>query len=280
VVEIDGSGIPDELYRYALSAHFDVLVSQRNKAFLAIEFDGPGHDTRNDNRKAEICEWFGIPLVRVKEGHLDAKVFDDTAIGFLIWQLFCVDAFLVQCGNDPYEPYDPAWFVSVPGKDRRWPFAYDARWRGRLQGPFKKAADRFEPRLRELYSHGLIQFGAVSFTYHRNLEYRSICGQLVDEDHVVCGEAELGLEVYGLRERRLELFSEIASFVEGMAAERMYAQAMLFLDEGGNTAAVQSVFAKARQWETEGFRIKRGFNMVNPTHNPLRNARSIGPCLP
>ena len=30
VVQIDGSGISDDLYRYALSAHFDVLVAKDN----------------------------------------------------------------------------------------------------------------------------------------------------------------------------------------------------------------------------------------------------------
>lgn len=78
-------------------------------------------------KKAEICNHFAIPMVRVKEGHLDAKVFGDTAVAFFIWQLFCVDAFVKQCGNDPYEPYDPAWFVSVQGKDRSFPFEYAGR---------------------------------------------------------------------------------------------------------------------------------------------------------
>jgi hypothetical protein len=40
VVRIEGFGISDDLYRYAISAHFDVLVSRENKAFLVVEFDG------------------------------------------------------------------------------------------------------------------------------------------------------------------------------------------------------------------------------------------------
>ena len=65
-----GSGIPGDLYRYALAAHFDVLVAKEDKAFIAIEFDGTGHDARNDLKKAAICNHFAIPMVRVKEGHL------------------------------------------------------------------------------------------------------------------------------------------------------------------------------------------------------------------
>lgn len=66
VVQIEGSGISNELYRYALSAHFDVLVAKNNEAFLAIEFDGDGHDPRNDLKKAQLCDYFHVPMVRVK----------------------------------------------------------------------------------------------------------------------------------------------------------------------------------------------------------------------
>ena len=33
--------------------------------------------------------------------------------------------------------------------------------------------------VRDFYSHGLLQFGTVTFTCHRELEYRSIYAQLV-----------------------------------------------------------------------------------------------------
>ena len=88
VIRITSSAISDSLYQYALSAHFDILVSKNNKAYLAIEFDGGGHDARNDARKAAICDFFKLPMIRIKESHLDAKVFEDTAVGFFIWQLF------------------------------------------------------------------------------------------------------------------------------------------------------------------------------------------------
>ena len=68
-------------------------------------------------------------MIRVKESHLDAKVFEDTAVGFFIWQLVCVDAFLEQYEDDPYEDYDPFFFASIPGKDRSWPFAYAGKVR-------------------------------------------------------------------------------------------------------------------------------------------------------
>jgi hypothetical protein len=261
-IRIEHSGISDALYKYALSAHFDILVSKNNKAYLAIEFDGRGHDSRNDEKKAAICDFFKIPMIRVKEFHLNAKVFEDTAVGFFIWQLFCADAFLEQYGHDPYEVYDPAFFTSVPGKDRAFPFMYAERWRAKLVRPFREAAGRFGGRMRELYCHGLLQFGTISCTWIRGSEYRSLFAQLVDDDRVVLGEATLPVEVHGLEGSRLDCFLQIASFVEGLAAEQMYSNALLFLRDGSQTPVVpkQSMRAKVKEWEREGFRLQLAAN--------------------
>lgn len=263
VVQIDGSGISNDLYRYALSAHFDVLVAKDNEAFLAIEFDGSGHDPRNDLKKAKLCDYFHVPMVRVRENHLKAQVLGDTAVAFLIWQLSCVDAFIEQCGDDPYEPYDPAWFRSIPGKDRQFPFMYTQRWRGKLVRPFRQAASRLNPQIRPFYAHGLVQFGAVDFTYYRGTEYRSVCAQMVGDDLFVYGEAELGIDVHGLEKDRMYLFCEIATFVEGMAAERMHHQAISFLNGTTSIASPYSdLLTKRTNWEREGFRMKQAFNSV------------------
>ena len=63
--------------------------------------------------------------------HVSAMNFEDDAISFLIHQLDCVDAFIENYGSDPYGPYDPAWFLTIPGKDRHFPLDYANRWRGR-----------------------------------------------------------------------------------------------------------------------------------------------------
>lgn len=263
VVRIDGSGISNDLYRYALSAHFDVLVAKDNEAFLAIEFDGSGHDPRNDLKKEELCDYLHLPMVRVRESHLRAQVFGDTAVAFFIWQLSCVDAFIEQCGNDPYETYDPAWFQSVPGKDRPFPFMYTQRWRAKLARPLREAASRLSPQIGPYYSHGLAQFGAVDFTFCRGTEYRSVCAQMLGDDLFVYGEAEMGIQVYGLEKKRHCLFCEITTFVEGMAAERMYRQAISFLNGTTSTASSYSDLLSIRSaWEREGFRMKEAFDSV------------------
>ncbi|HET6844341.1 MAG TPA: DUF2726 domain-containing protein [Candidatus Angelobacter sp.] len=259
-IRIDGSGISNALYKYALSAHFDILVAKDNKAYLAIEFDGSGHDARNDALKASICDFFKLPLIRVKESHLDAKVFEDTAVGFFIWQLFCVDMFLADHEQDPYEIYDPLFYVRVQGKTRSWPFAYAQRWQGRLRRPFREAVPRFGENLDGKYRYGLLQFGSSLFTCVRGMEFRSIFVQMISDDRVVYGEAGISLDVHGLEARRLECFLNITTFVQGLAAAGMYTNAMHFL-RGKNVAVPKDLMkARARALIQEGFRLKLASN--------------------
>lgn len=44
VLDINASGFDNELYRYALQAHFDFVVADaETKGLFAVEYDGPGH---------------------------------------------------------------------------------------------------------------------------------------------------------------------------------------------------------------------------------------------
>jgi hypothetical protein len=67
-IEIDRSGVSNEHYSYALKAHFDFLVARSDAPLIAIEFDGPGHDSVHDHLKNDLCDRFGLPLVRVTLG--------------------------------------------------------------------------------------------------------------------------------------------------------------------------------------------------------------------
>ena len=53
VFPIEGSGIADELYGFALRAHFDFVVSDKNHdPLFAVEFDGPSH-RKDDQRERD-----------------------------------------------------------------------------------------------------------------------------------------------------------------------------------------------------------------------------------
>ena len=86
-------------------------------------------------------------------------------------------------------------------------------------------------------------------TFHKVLEYRSIYAQHVAQDRMISGEAELGLEIHGLDGRRLELFGEIVTFVEDLAAEKMYPRGLAFLEEEASAVSEGYMIAKMEEWE-------------------------------
>lgn len=70
VVPIRGSGLDAGEFSYAMKAHFDFVLADRNdEALLIVEFDGPRHrhdpeQIRRDQRKDRICRTFLLPIIR------------------------------------------------------------------------------------------------------------------------------------------------------------------------------------------------------------------------
>jgi hypothetical protein len=74
LLPIEGSGIDETLFRFALQSHFDFVVAKKLTPIFAVEFDGPHHDDpeqrKRDDRKAELCRFFAFPLLRITARYL------------------------------------------------------------------------------------------------------------------------------------------------------------------------------------------------------------------
>jgi len=130
ILPIEGSGIADDLYRFALQAHFDFIVTNDDLLPLfAVEFDGPDHEAseqqHRDARKNALAERFTLPLLRVRSAHV-FRTYDG-------WDLlsWIVDVWFLQREADrlyeeghlpPDFDFDPALIVFSPGKKRRFPY--------------------------------------------------------------------------------------------------------------------------------------------------------------
>lgn len=124
VFEIEGSGIDDRHYSYALKAHFDFVVADSSDLpILAVEFDGSGHSKpeaqKRDEMKNALCDRFELPLLRIKRQYLTPT--------FSTWDLlgwFCTVFFIKRSWDEDVEAgkiapddsfFDPM-FVSVVTK--------------------------------------------------------------------------------------------------------------------------------------------------------------------
>lgn len=263
VLPIEGSGISNRYYTYALQAHFDFLVADdQGRPKLAIEFDGSGHDPANDHLKNALCERFGFPLVRITSQHLRARNFEHTAVAFLVYQLFGVESFLERFGDDPYETYDPMFFVSVPGSDRNWPFAFAARHQSRLGRRLQEHLDLVDEEVREPYRYGVFSFLGVEGAWERDGHFRAICGLRLGRDRVLAGTAELSFSVFGMDDQVRRCFLNLSTFVVGLAGASMYESGLEFLAGGEVDPQSQEDIRTLREiWEGEGFRLRIGMNL-------------------
>ena len=78
---------------------------------------------------------------------------------------------------------------------------------------------------------------------------------------MVWGEAELSLKVYGLDERRHTPFCNVSTFVQGMAAERMYHQALDFMAGKSMPVEMSFITDRIKGWQAEGFRLRIAANL-------------------
>ena len=98
-VDIDRSGLSNEVFSYALKAHFDFVIADKSsRVRFAVEFDGPTHDTpegrRKDAWKNEICERLGLPLLRVTASYLAEENESMSLLSWLTELWFKFEGFL------------------------------------------------------------------------------------------------------------------------------------------------------------------------------------------
>jgi hypothetical protein len=255
VLPIENSGISDRHYSYALRAHFDfVVVDAAGIPKLAVEFDGSGHDTANDTLKNALCDKFELPLVRVTAAHLEAHNFEQNALQFLVYQAFGVEWFL-QNVHDPYETYDPSFFVNAPGLTKDWPFWFSVRWRMRLARLLQQELDRVGHDMRSAYQLGVHSLFTIEGSWARTERLRAICGLYIGEGRALIGTAELGFEFFGMEVRYRECFCNLAPFVLGLAGSSMYENGREYLDGGlSGLYEHEKLRGLVNSWEEEGFK--------------------------
>ena len=65
--------------------HFDFVITDRNhNPQFAIEFDGSGHDSRNDHKKDEICRRSDLALFRLTPSSSRVKILEASFVAYLV----------------------------------------------------------------------------------------------------------------------------------------------------------------------------------------------------
>jgi len=99
VLEIANSGLSNNEYSYALKAHFDYVVVNKDKiAEFAVEFDGSQHKyddlaIKRDELKNSICRKLELPLLRITSGYFEKIGNFPTILGWITELYFLQKSF-------------------------------------------------------------------------------------------------------------------------------------------------------------------------------------------
>jgi very-short-patch-repair endonuclease len=120
-LDLDRSGLSDDLFRYGTRAELDFVIADgaNAQAQFAVEYDGPQHLTdprtiRRDRMKSEICARLGLPLVRIGSEYLQRER-RFTLIGYLVemWSFERDFTAAQESGMVPFdEPFMPQMVIA------------------------------------------------------------------------------------------------------------------------------------------------------------------------
>ena len=123
VLPIEGSGIDDDLFRFALQSHFDFIVADSaHLPLFAVEFDGNGHkdqkQSNRDNKKDTLCARFQFPILRINAEYLNSTYRNLDLLTWFVEVWFLTRDFdeAQEQGLVPWdEALDPCLVISIPG---------------------------------------------------------------------------------------------------------------------------------------------------------------------
>lgn len=129
VFPIEGSGISNDEYTFALASHFDFVVAdEHHLPIFAVEFDGPSHSTdeqqRRDEVKNTLCDRFHLPLLRINSRYLEQKYRNLDLLTWFVETWFTERAIEKAQEQGLYPDDEPvmAWLAyTLPGHENRFP---------------------------------------------------------------------------------------------------------------------------------------------------------------
>ncbi len=188
ILPIEGSGISNDLFSFALASHFDVIVTDdEGYPLFAVEFDGEQHtqspkQIERDKKKDTLCERFGLPLLRINTEYLNDYYRQMNLLSWFIETWFAFQWFTEaqENGELPYdEPFMPSSFVNLTGHDKDFPL-----WLSR----------DVRARIAKLCKQNVIMDMAPSFLVwydSQNNEYHCLAWVFIDQNRAVVTTADM-----------------------------------------------------------------------------------------
>jgi len=194
VLPIEGSGISDSLFTYALKAHFDFVVATvEHEPLFAVEYDGPPHAAEataaRDRIKNALCQRFGLPLLRIDSRYLPRRYRNQALLAWVVG-VFLSKRNHQQAQADGLLPIEESFYpfniIGGPGDTDVFPF--------RLALPSERV-------IRTLYKLGKCSPPYVARLIGKSPDgwYRAIAAVPVTHDVVAFADAKMLVQLFPVR---------------------------------------------------------------------------------
>lgn len=256
---IDISKLPSrELGRFALQSHFDFCIcDDSHMPAFAIEFDGSGHDPRNDAKKDEIARHGELALFRIDERLLNHTRGGVTFLQYLVHTYFLGEAFAEAQRSGAIDPSEPfvMWGFLKPDAKHVFDsdFNFTAAPRTRITAILRGAGKAVEP-------HPLLSLSGVMLGRDGS-SFVGFASISVGHD-VVYGRArlEIGTPCLGKLNQVPFGWSALSDYCEGMMLEDLADSLEAYFENGAHVLRTrQEVEHEISELETAGFKMMRGF---------------------
>lgn len=185
ILPIEGSGISQREYRFALQAHFDFVLTDINHyPLFVVEFDGNTHLANaqrvRDQIKDRLCQQFALPLLRVNSRYLLKTYGGMDLLSWFIKVWFVQKDFeeAQDLGHiEAHEVYDP--FLIMSDKDNH---------------PFPLVLSHTAQReIRALFKAGRCKHPTPSavFGLDADRNYHALAWLRLDDTNTVCVESAM-----------------------------------------------------------------------------------------
>jgi hypothetical protein len=246
-----------ELGRYALQSHFDfVLIDENQQAVVAIEFDGPGHSTSNDEKKNSICNQANLPLFRIYAFQEVREINAMTLTRYLVELVFHARVFqkmIVDGHLDPSEPFMLSGFIKDDAKsifDSEFDFVANAN--GKLTRALKEngLADEDLPH----FSISRLIVRSPDDDLRAFVSINSSKGPIIGTARV-----RVSLPSPGFLAEIGSIPMEIAQFADGMACDALYENIRLVGTGAGHVVrSVDEVLPEIMSLSRQGYKLALG----------------------
>jgi hypothetical protein len=246
-----------ELGTYALQAHFDfVLTDEDQRAVVAIEFDGPGHNPSNDRKKNSICQQADLPLLRIYGFQEVREINAMTLTRYLVELVFHARVFQQMKADgqlDPTEPFMLSGFIKEDAKnifDSEFDFIVKAQ--GKLTRALKQHGLDDDPLPHLTIS--ALALRSPTDDLHAFIAINSTKGPIMGKSKL-----RVSLPSPGFLAEIGSLPMEIAQFAEGMASDDLYENIRLIgIGAGHVVTAADEFLAEITELARQGFTFASG----------------------